>query len=161
MVFCGIDPGLSGGIAFLFENTMSLQTFPMPVGIKGSGAIHTLELARLFLGRLPELVLIEEAISLPQQGSVSQNTIQRNFGRILATLETSHLPYRIINPSTLRKELGFSRTTNKEEAVDYVKRIIPDWQAPRKRTGTLLDGQSDAAALACHAWSTNRKTRSA
>lgn len=160
MLYAGIDPGLSGGVAFLYPLTLSLQTYPMPTGVKGSGAIQTIELARLFLGRLPELVLIEDAISLPQQGSVSQATIQRNMGRILATLETFHVHYRIINPSTLRKELGLGRTTDKEEAVRYVQRHVPDWQAPRKRTGTLLDGQSDAAALACHAWRTDRPSGS-
>lgn len=159
MIYAGIDPGLRGGVGFFWPEYLTIVTHPMPVGVKGSGAIQTIELAKLFIGLRVEFVLIEDAISLPQQGSVSQATIQRNMGRILATLEASHISYRVINPSTFRKELGLAQKSDKEETVKWVQRIVPSWEAPRKRTGTLLDGQSDAAALACHAWRTDGTAR--
>lgn len=153
MIFCGIDPGLSGGMAIYDPTTKTLLTYPMPVGVKGSGAIHVQALI-VRLCQLPNdasRCLVEEPFVLPKQGMASAMTIGENFGRILAALEVTSIPYRKINPATFRAAIGLPKGQDKELTARWVSSWAPDFTLPRGSRGALKDGETDAAALAIYA----------
>lgn len=166
-IFVGIDPGLSGGIAFIREGKLS--TFGMPTmkhGRRNSVDVRALRNI-LFENRnddqWPEtdfFVVIESA----QKFSAGTNALTSTwfgFGRIMALLELEGFPHEVID-SPLAWQKQFWRKPRlpkgqkfdtKEASINAATRLWPshDFRPIGKsgrpvKTGT--DGLTDAALLA-------------
>jgi crossover junction endodeoxyribonuclease RuvC len=83
----GIDPGLSGGIAFYDPLVSNLVTMEMPVleaGSKSKRVIDELELARMFDDKSASIkkVFIEQVNAMPKQGVTSTFNFGMGFWNI-------------------------------------------------------------------------------
>lgn len=119
MIIAGIDPGQSGGVAFV--DGTSLTTYPMPVLDK---RVQVNEVITLLDMMAPSLVVVElQSIRNGQAGALA---IGANYGRVLAAIECLGLPHRIVSPISWNKRAGIpaglSGRPKKEASYAVAKR---------------------------------------
>lgn len=145
----GIDPGLSGGIAFYDPMMETLETIPMPVLKAGTGAKNILdenELARLFDDKRPSIkkVYIEMVNAMPKQGVTSTFNFGMGFGILRGIVAANILPVEFVRPTKWKKELNVP--ANKDSARLRASQIFPKYadQWGLKK----WDGRAEAALIA-------------
>lgn len=139
MFFIGIDPGQKGGIAVLGEDMHICQLLPF-------SEVNMRDVASWYEG--DSITVLEKVGAMPHQGVVSMFNFGKGYGYILGVLETSRMPYQLVNPKTWQKEFSIH---SKEDSVATAKRLFPDANLkPTERSRKDSDGLSDALLMA--AW---------
>lgn len=115
--FCGIDPGASGYIAIINDNS-PVEFFPIPFDGK---QIDTRSVLKI-LGEVLDGILMEEQLSIPGMngGLVTRFT---NYGMLLAALNLSGNPFQLIRPKKWKKQLDLS--SNKEDSIKLAHKLYP------------------------------------
>ncbi len=119
----GIDPGQSGGLAFV-EPCRS-----------GDRLVHELvpmaglpDLIDLIYEHKPQHVFLEKAQAMPKQGVVSMFTYGQHFGELVGMLVTLKLPFTLVQPTAWTKiihEGTDSKLTTKERTLQACMRLYP------------------------------------
>lgn len=143
----GIDPGITGAIAWIDRD--GVQIFDMP--IMGAGKtvnapelIAVLRRARERLA-LPH-VFIERAHAMPKQGVASAFNYGRTFGLIEASVFALQLPHTFVSSAAWKRAAGLGR--EKDEARALAIRLRPD-AAPLLRR-VKDHGRAEALLIAMH-----------
>ncbi len=128
ILFCGVDVGTSGGIAFVATDLSFAEAYPMPATRRD---LH--ELFHEYLPRL-RMAVVERVRSSPQMGVVSAFTFGTNYERPLAILTCLGVPFEEVAPTvwqktfglTLRgKALGASSTKKKHAHRQKAQELFP------------------------------------
>jgi len=159
MIHIGIDPGKSGAIASIDEDTMEIDIQPMPV-IKATKSRteydlleirNILELARSH-GYL--FVTAEKLQPLPPKlgGGIITN-FQRGYGLALleGMLTGMGIPYQLVLPRAWQKVMlaGTSGKDTKQKSIIAAQRLFPGQSLKRTEKCRKPDsGYSDALLLA-------------
>lgn len=111
MVYIGIDPGKSGGIAVI-----------------GDGLIEVREYTDDWLKEVcrrhkDSKCIIEKVGAMPGQGVVSMFNFGKSYGYILGVIEANGISYEIVPPQKWKKE--FSVTGDKNTSIAVCKRLFP------------------------------------
>src|SRR6516162_7770788 len=107
MRFGGIDPGISGAIAFLDPAApQGLEVVDMPTLTLAAGkrAVDVHALAAL-LGSPVDHVFLERAQAMPKQGTTSMFNYGRSFGLIEGILAARGIPYTLVSPVSWKRAL--------------------------------------------------------
>lgn len=156
----GVDPGLSGAIAFLDTGSGDLTVFDMPTemipgivrrktGPKRGLArrIDLYGLARIIDERAAEVsgAAIEQVNSMPGQGIATTMKLGFNFGAAAATVAASFIPITFVRPHDWKKEFSL-KSGEKTASRICAARLFP-------RYAGLFgfakdDGRAEAALLA-------------
>ena len=139
----GIDPGKSGGIAFLSEAGPLAE--PMPLCGK---EIDGRYLAEWLKESAPDLVVVEKVGAMPGQGVTSMFTFGTGFGRVLGVIEALGLPYRLVTPQAWKKVVLAGTSRDKTAAVEFVNRAYPALNLAPGRKRVPHDGMADAVCIA-------------
>lgn len=150
LLFMGIDPGKAGAIAFITPDRSLLSVEMMPTL---NGTIDTFGFKTLVEAhqenRTLALCMIEKAIVLPKQGSVSGFTMGNNYGRLIAILELMGIPLEEIRPLNWKKRMfgsvKYEKNQLKEVAVMRARQLFPEL-APKLLKSK--DGLSEALLIA-------------
>lgn len=143
-LYVGIDPGASGGIAFVsFLNgrvkAQSLEAMPKTER----------DVADLFS---PGIVLacIESVHAMPQQGVSSSFTFGRNYGFLRGCLIALHLPFQEVTPRMWQKALGVTPKGKEESKTEFKNRLkaMAQQRFPEERI-TLATADAVLIALYC------------
>lgn len=125
--FIGVDPGLSGAVAFLHED--SYTVVDIPTMAKGSGTVKSEIDAQglyklLFRGihQLPAAAL-ERVNAMPGQGVASVFSLGDSFGVCRATLACASIPTTYVTPTEWKRH--FKLTSDKEEARALAIKMFP------------------------------------
>lgn len=144
-MLAAIDPGLSGGIAYL-QDLRVTGTRPMPLGRKGSGAIDVVALETILCPALQ--VVVEQPIPRVQgRAGLTIATMFTNYGRILGLLERMRMPYFLLTPHQVRRGMNATAIWEKEDTAKWVEANSPGFATPFTARGRLRDGECDAAAI--------------
>ena len=100
-VFCGIDPGITGGVAFLSPEGVFTVDLPTK-----DNELHPGNLARLIENSAPDIAVLEEAQSFRGQGIASTFRYGQAFGTIIGVLGALSIPIHRIRPANWKKDLG-------------------------------------------------------
>lgn len=147
----GIDPGLSGAMAWLNDRGHIISVYDMPTmayGKTGRKQVNAAELARLFRmhGNADDLkryiAIVEQVSAFPGQGVCSMFSFGQSFGVILGVLGALEVPYITVAPKTWKKFYGLGK--DKEEARAKAIQCFPTWSLPRKKDA----GRAEAMLLA-------------
>lgn len=95
-MICGIDPGMSGGVAFLDNDGKPIRSTPMPLLDKRVRTDLIMLEIDLNLGPDDMVVVELQSIRQAQKGAMA---IGANYGRIMAAVEMSGRPNREITPT--------------------------------------------------------------
>lgn len=113
----GVDPGLDGGLAFIFGDEIELH--PMPTEKLKSGR-RQVDLAKLnelleWNAKDVNLMVIEEVHSMPKQGVSSTFSFGQSYGAVLGLAAGYRIPTIKVNPAVWKASLGLGR--DKKDAI--------------------------------------------
>jgi crossover junction endodeoxyribonuclease RuvC len=120
-VVMGVDPGISGAVAFFYPQTPDrVSVFDVPVA---GGEIDTTGLADLIKTHGPTIAMVERAQAFKGQGVVSTFNFGRSYGCILGVVGAMQIPLHLVAPGVWKKALGL--TADKEQSRLRVIRMFP------------------------------------
>jgi len=145
----GIDPGLSGAVAIISDD--SLKVFDMPtmtVDRNGKAkrqvsANELAELLNLYAGKDCH-VYVERVSAMAGQGVTSVFSFGRSFGMIEGILAALKMPVTFVAPATWVKGVG--RGPGKDASRARAMELFPNYEYFFKRVKD--DGRADAALIA-------------
>jgi crossover junction endodeoxyribonuclease RuvC len=143
-VIMGIDPGISGAIAFYFPVAPErIAVDDVPVA---GGEINVHELARLIRVHRPTLAVIERVSAMSGQGVTSMFNFGRSYGDVRGTIGAMEVPLHFVTPQKWKKHFGLS--SDKDESRLRAIRLFPavaDSFNLKKH-----DGRAEAALIALY-----------
>lgn len=110
MIVLGIDPGLTGALAWL-DDGQWLQVEDMPVVAKSAGRgkeVAAVHVAALLKGLPPDVVIVERQQPMRGQGVTSTYSIGRSMGIVEACAATLGLPCRLVAPAVWKRSQGLT-----------------------------------------------------
>lgn len=152
MIFLGVDPGLSGALAFWHPETRGLDVFDMPVLELGKKRIDGYELARLVdtkCGdiRAPRLCLLEQVGARPGAGVSGMFNFGRSFGLVEGVISAQFWPLEFAMPHVWKRVMSCPK--EKDGARARASQLLPEhtshWALKK------WDGRAEAALLALYA----------
>ncbi len=163
LLFCGVDPGLSGAIAFLADNggpgPSLVDVFDMPTLKAGKKTeLDSRVLAAIFREHRPDHVTVESVHAMPGQGVSSMFSFGRGFGVILGVLAALDISCRLVAPQTWQKAIlgGLPGAEGKDKALRWATSTFPN-AVLRTPRGRALDGRADALAICYYGLLTARR----
>lgn len=147
----GIDPGLSGALAFYKPVGNSLSIFDMPtheitVNGKLKRQLDLHELGRIIdtMAADTTLALVEQVNAMPKQGVTSSFNFGFNAGCAQMAVIAFNIPIRLVTPQKWKKQMGLS--SDKDASLREASRVMPKHAGlwPLKKH----DGRAEAALLA-------------
>jgi len=145
----GIDPGLSGAIAVLTDDSLQIHDMPvMTVDRNGKAkrqvsANELAELLNLYAGKDCH-VYCERVGAVSGQGVTSVFSFGRSFGMIEGILAALKIPVTFVAPATWVKGVG--RGPGKDASRARAMELFPNYEYFFKRVKD--DGRADAALIA-------------
>lgn len=151
MCFVGIDPGITGAVAWLDgEGALFVEDIPV-VDIGGRRKRRVVN-AAAFVGLMHRIrsagevrmVVIEEQQAMPKQGVASSFAIGRNYGVLLGAVAALELPLTTVRPDRWKKVL--SVPASKDGARARASELFPG--AADMWSRASQHGRAEAALLA-------------
>jgi Holliday junction resolvasome RuvABC endonuclease subunit len=136
----GVDPGVSGAVAFLFPDDMDLVAIDLPVV---DGQVNSVALAMAIFGMSPTMAVVEKVHSMPKQGVASTFKFGVAYGTILGIVSALKIPLHLVRPQQWKKEFGLG--PDKEQARAMAIRLWPDEDRFAKKKD---HGKAEAALIA-------------
>lgn len=117
-IYCGIDPGQKGGVAFVSEDGNIILFERMPAILKNLRILlRSVKITRLY---------IEKSQAMPGQGVVSMFNYGKHYGGLLALLELEEIPHELVTPKTWQKAIiGMGAGDPKAKAFEKASRLWP------------------------------------
>ena len=148
MIVIGVDNGLKGGIAYIYENCV--ETRPMPIAGKAYDEVNLVGYFRPFSKCH---AYIEVAQAMPKQGVASVFKYGTNYGLIRGICAAYHVPYTLVRPKEWQKVmlagLPVAKIGTKAASIQRAQQLFPDVSLLRtKACRTKSDGMADALLIA-------------
>lgn len=137
----GVDPGVSGALAWWFPDEPHLVTVQDVPTVNGQ--IDPVTLARRIEQMRPTLAVVELVSAMPKQGVSSMFRFGTAYGMVLGTLAALKVPVHLVAPGKWKRAFGLG--ADKEQARALALRLWPDGsQFSRKKD----HGRAEAALIA-------------
>ena len=141
-LFIGIDPGKSGGIAYIDSEQGFAGTEPY----SDKALIDLCNDAR----GSDVVCCLEKVGAMPGQGVVSMFSFGQSVGYIKGVLEAFRIPYQEIPPKRWKSEFGLN--SDKAASVEVCKRLFPSVSLlASPRCKKPHDGMAEALLMAEYA----------
>lgn len=142
MITMGIDPGVSGAIAFM-ENGYFLSVHDMPLIKDGNkNQVDPYALARIIRSRKVTSANVEKVSAMPGQGVTSMFNFGRSYGVILGTLGAMNIYTNLIRPVEWKNKFDLIKK-EKDASRILAQELFP--LAPLKRKKD--HGRADAMLI--------------
>jgi crossover junction endodeoxyribonuclease RuvC len=118
---CGIDPGLSGAVAFYFPEApdrVAAEDIPVVAGM-----VDCATLATRIRQMAPDLAIVERVASMPKQGVSSTFKFGTAFGAILGVLAALEIRTSLVTPQVWKRH--FRLDADKEKSRALALRTFP------------------------------------
>lgn len=151
MKIIGIDPGITGALAFIDTDacTIAMRDMPVEVYLKTRKIVATAELMAIFRDIVPDAVFTEEVGVKPGEGAVGAFAFGRGVGRLEGVTDAMQIQRWSIRPQEWKGRLNVK--ADKELAVTRAKQLIPSaaphFIGPR---GGLKHGRAEASMIALY-----------
>lgn len=143
-IIMGVDPGVSGAVAFYFPMVPSrIAVDDVPVA---GGEINIPELARMIRIHRPTLAVIERVHAMPKQGVSSSFNFGRSYGDVRGTISALGVPLHFVTPQKWKRHFGL--TADKEECRLRAINLFP--HAAENFRLKKHDGRAEAALIALY-----------
>ena len=110
MTYIGIDPGISGAIAWIrYGKVLKVEDMPTIPKSTGKGLqVDAHGLSSLLSGNGSCTVIIEAVSAMPGQGVTSMFSFGKSAGIIEGILAAYEIPYSFVRPQAWKKKFGLS-----------------------------------------------------
>ena len=148
-IVIGIDPGVSGAVAFVSTDGIVVDDMPA-IEVRGKRHVCPHGLRRLLVGVDPDSVasvVLEHVQGVQGTGATSAFSFGRSFGLVEGVVSGLALPMVLVRPQAWTKALGLSRDkgAHRQAAANLWPRQASLFARVKD------DGRADAALL-CHWW---------
>ena len=147
-VFIGIDPGIKGGVAFIYNDTYYVQQTPNTI----AGMADELITLKQMGPNLSMYCCIERVHSFPGNSARSMFTFGTNYGQWLGILATLKIPYIEVTPYAWMKHYP-KAPKNKKDRKNYYKHLAQQ----RFPDVSITLATSDAMLIANYMRETNKQ----
>lgn len=143
--YAGIDPGISGGVAFYFPAAPDrVAVYDMPVI---DGRVNAVALSQLFEQFLPAGVIIEAVSARPGQGVTSMFNFGKATGTAIGVAAAHKIPMQSPTPQKWKKH--YALTNDKSHSR---RRAVERWPSCADQFCKVKDhNKAEAAFLALYA----------
>ncbi len=142
-IIMGVDPGVSGAVAFYFPMVGRVAVDDVPVA---GGEINVAELARLVRIHRPTFAVLEKAQAFPKNGAVSMFNYGRSYGDVRGAVGALEIPLHFVTPALWKRH--FKLNDDKDASRAYAIRMFP---AVADRFNRKKDhGRAEAALIALY-----------
>lgn len=148
--YLGIDPGLSGGIAYISEAGAVVKPAPTMASAKGEemdlcGMRSVLLVAKALGAR----AVIEKVSAMPKQGVSSTFKFGRGFGSWLGMLAALEIPFEYATPQAWQKVMLAGLPRGKEASIQRAQELFPGVSLlPTAKCRKPSDGMAEALLIA-------------
>lgn len=129
-VIAGVDPGVSGGIAFIDATTATAWKMPETRG-------DLVELVKRYAGGLG-IVYVERVRSSPQMGVTSAFTFGCNYERVVMAFVCAGVPVEEVTPQKWQKALGCMTGGDKNISKARAQQLFPHLKVTHYIADALL-----------------------
>jgi len=149
MIVLGIDPGLSGALAFYDTTTEVLVVMDMPTvevtrNGKNKREVSPALVADMVAGKGIEKAFMERVSAMPGQGVSSMFSFGRSSGVVEGVLAAYEIPTTLVTPQAWMKAMGVR--AGKDGSRERAMQLFPQYSTAFARKKD--DGRSDAALIA-------------
>lgn len=141
----GIDPGISGAIAFYFPDV------PDRVLAEDVPTVYDQIAAATLFDRIkqmnPDVAVIELVSAMPKQGVSSTFKFGRSFGTVIGVVQAAGIPLHFVTPAKWKRH--FNLTADKECARELALRMFA--KTPEHFARKKDHGRAEAALIARYA----------
>ncbi len=150
LVTLGIDPGITGALAFLDGDELTIHDMPVVATRTGRKQVSPHLLRSIIEAYTPSgrlRAVVEEVHAMPRQGVSSMFSFGQSFGVILGVLAGMYVPFDLVSPAVWMKSAGVqSKTRDKDFSRTRALSVFP-------RHANLFSlkkyhGRADAALIA-------------
>jgi len=140
----GIDPGISGALAWLSDDGHLISTMDMPaIEVHGKKKVSPQILTSELAGRRPILAVIEDVGAMPGQGVTSMFNFGYSAGILVGVCAGLGIPTVLYRPAVWKRAAGVP--ADKGAARQMAQRL---WPGCRDFDRVKDDGRAEAALLA-------------
>lgn len=137
MRYIGIDPGKSGGIAYV-DDSGNFDAWKIPATER-----DTLDIIAGLACDGSVRAIIEKVASRPGQGVVSMFTFGQNYGMLRAFLVASFIPFEAVPPGTWQREFSLidpkaTKTQKKNKHKAHAQQLFPGIKITHANADALL-----------------------
>ncbi len=153
-LYCGIDPGKTGAIAFIREDRSVESVWDMPVHMVGSrSVVSPSHLDMYFPASLDAerriFTAVERQSARPSQGVVSVFSIGDSFGVARAVASLNSYGVVDIPPRTWQKKINRPSTgDSKADSLSMARELFPDYDGLARKKD---HNRADALLIAVYA----------
>ena len=108
----GLDPGITGGVAFLFANRVVAEDIPT-----AGGEVDVDTLVRRVREMRPALAVIERANAMPKQGVASTFKYGVAYGALRTVTTLCGVPYRLVTSGKWKTHFHLGADKEKSRAL--------------------------------------------
>lgn len=145
-ILLGIDPGLSGAVAWFWPAVNAIRADDMP---RVDNEVNAAQLAAWLRDVRPDCVFMEDAWSRPNDGHMQAFRFGQSFGAVKGVLAALGLPYSLVRPQLWKRDLRL--TPDKEQSRALAIRTWPESDCFRR---VRDHGRAEAALIAL--WGSRR-----
>lgn len=146
MIVCGIDPGVSGAIAFISQDSL-IDVVDMPTAALGKKTqVDAGEFTKLLKKHAPAVAAVERVSAMPGQGVASMFNFGMGYGVIQGALAALEIPTILVTPPRWKKRFSLIGK-EKDKARLLAQQLYPIAELHRKRD----IGRADALLIARYA----------
>lgn len=131
MITIGIDPGLSGGIAWIHDGKAAAEKMP-------ETERDLLDLLTGIAREGPCFAVIEQVASSPQMGVVSAFTFGVGYGRLQMALTAAGIPYDRIRPMKWQTAMQCRTKGDKNVSKRRAQELFPAMKCTHAISDALL-----------------------
>jgi len=148
MIYIGIDPGKTGGIAIISDvQNNHISAIEMPINAKKEIDVLSIYSYLLLYMGSNCFCCIEKSTAMPKQGVVSMFKYGTTYGKLIAIIEILEISYEEIVPQKWKKE--FSINSDKRRSIITVQKLFPSMKGQfTTERGRIKDGAAEALLLA-------------
>jgi crossover junction endodeoxyribonuclease RuvC len=140
----GIDPGISGAVAWVSDEGFLLSAMDMPtLEVNGKAKVNPYILTSELGFRKPKIVVIEEVGAMPGQGVTSMFNFGYSAGILAGVCAGLGIPTVFYRPAAWKRQAGVS--ADKGAARQMAQRL---WPGSRAFDRVKDHGRAEAALLA-------------
>jgi len=163
VIMAGIDPGLSGALAFGYSSgkikLLDIPTLTIAGAKKSRREINVTSLLEMITEWYVTMgptcpIAVEWQQAMPdmrgrKQGATSTFRTGFNYGLIIGLLESNGIPYHLVSPVSWKRGMMADMPKEKSASIVAAKRIFP--QSADQLTRKKDDGRADALLIAEYA----------
>lgn len=147
MIILGVDPGISGALAFITSRGLIVEDIPIfktKKGAKTQTTIDAYTLGRIIDSKQITHCYIESVHAMPGQGVSSCFNFGKSLGIIIGVIAANFIPMTLVTPQEWKKALRVP--ADKDGARARASELMPQYS--QKWLLKKHDGRAEAALIA-------------